>query len=87
MKRTRLKPMSDKQRRRMEEYRSKRKTYMKFNTVCEVKGCSSKPKDIHHKDGRGSNTNNMNTWMAVCRPCHNEIHANPSWAREKGYLV
>jgi hypothetical protein len=29
----------------------------------------------------------MATFMAVCRPCHNKIHDNPAWARDKGYLI
>lgn len=43
--------------------------------------------DIHHKAKRGKNYLNTDTWMAVCRTAHQRIHANPSWAREKGYLT
>ena len=54
--------------------------------------------DLHHKSSRkGSSLNdkgemernltNKATFMAVCRQCHNWIHANPKQAREKGWLT
>jgi hypothetical protein len=42
--------------------------------------------DIHHIEGRGKNYLAVDTWMAVSRHWHNEIHNNPKWAREQGYL-
>ena len=93
MKRTRLKPMSSKKKAQAEEYRILKRDYMKYHPDCEVEKCSNKAEDIHHKEGRGSKTNDTATWMAVCRRCHERIHAGanegygPSWAREKGYLV
>ncbi len=43
--------------------------------------------DVHHKDKRGKNLNEVDTWLSVCRTCHDKIHREPSWAREKGFLV
>jgi hypothetical protein len=44
--------------------------------------------EIHHKAGRtGTNYLDESTWLAVCRQSHERIHNNPSWARERGYLV
>lgn len=43
--------------------------------------------DVHHKAGRlGGNLLNTTTWMAVCRSCHDWIHAHPSDARKLGLL-
>ena len=54
---------------------------------CEVEGCICLATEVHHKAGRGKNLNNVATWMAVCRPHHEKIHRNPSWARAHNYLT
>lgn len=87
MKRTPLKRVSSKQRKRLAEYSKLRKEYFKEHPMCECEGCNKRAEDIHHMAGRGRNTNKVETWMAVCRKCHDRIHANPSWARKVGYLV
>ena len=93
MKRTRLKPISDKNKARAEKYRRLKRSYMRYHPDCEVEKCSNKSEEVHHKKGRGSKTNDTATWMAVCRRCHHRIHFGsnegygPAWAREKGYLV
>lgn len=46
----------------------------------------AKSTDVHHIAGRGINYLNEDTWLATCRPCHDRIHREPIWAREKGYL-
>ena len=43
--------------------------------------------EIHHKEKRGKNLCNVETFLAVCRDSHNDIHRMPSWARANGYLV
>lgn len=44
--------------------------------------------DIHHTKGRtGTNYLDETTWLAVSREMHERIHNNPSWARERGYLL
>jgi hypothetical protein len=43
--------------------------------------------DIHHTAKRtGPNYLDTSTWLAVSREAHERIHANPSWAREMGFL-
>jgi len=42
--------------------------------------------DIHHKERRGKNLNNEETWMPLCRACHQKVESNGKWARENGYL-
>lgn len=53
--------------------------------MCEVCGKRSS-QDVHHKAGRGKNYLLEDTWLAVCRACHEEIHRHPAWARKEGWL-
>ena len=85
LKRTALSPVSKKQQKKLREYSKLRKEYLEEHPLCEC-GCGRKSRDIHHKAGRGSNLNRVETWMAVCRPCHDEIHACPSVARKRGWI-
>ena len=91
MKRTPLRRISTKKRKQNEEYTKLRKAYLEEHPVCKV--CESAPStEIHHMRGRGSRTNDVSTWLSVCRSCHYKIHygANhgygPKWAREHGFL-
>tara|TARA_R110000868_G_scaffold93805_2_gene259384 strand:+ start:5583 stop:5972 length:390 start_codon:yes stop_codon:yes gene_type:complete len=44
--------------------------------------------DVHHKAGRtGTNYLDEQTWLAVSRQEHEWIHAHPSEARKRGWLV
>lgn len=43
--------------------------------------------EVHHKARRGKNYLNTDTWLAVSRKNHVRLHENPSWARERGYLL
>lgn len=81
----RLNPVSKKHKVELAEYSKKRKVYLLCNPHCEI--CGVMATDIHHKARRGKNLNNEETWMPVCRPCHNYIESNGKWAREKGYLI
>lgn len=55
--------------------------------MVEAEGCP-KSCDVHHKAGRtGGNYLAESTWMAVSRDAHDWIHANPSEARRRGWLV
>lgn len=79
-------PVSQKRLVELAEYRVVREDYMKAHPECEV--CGEESIEIHHKNGR---TNQRLTddefFLAVCRGCHNFIHANPVEAREEGYLI
>lgn len=87
VKRTRLKPISDKRKAQLREYREVRRNFIKSNPVCEV--CQRRRTwDIHHKAGRvGKRLLDQFYWLAVCRPCHDRIHDEPRWARETGFLI
>ena len=80
-----LKAFSNRKREENEKYKVARNLYFTNQPDCEVCGCPAT--DIHHKAKRGKNLYNMETFMAVCRLCHNKIHDNPAWARELGYLI
>lgn len=83
---TRLRPASKKRAAALKEYYVLRLSYLRLHPACEI--CHVAPStDIHHKAGRGPNLNKTETWLAACRPCHERVHHNPSWAREKNYLT
>jgi hypothetical protein len=47
--------------------------------------CGRIATDVHHMKGRlGGNYLDDNTWLPVCRECHDWIHAHPREARELG---
>jgi len=57
---------------------------------CEVNayGCRMKGVHLHHRlmrsQGGGHDAGNL---LNVCRPCHDLIHAEPTWAYERGWLL
>ena len=73
------------------EYAKLRQRYLTENPLCmvNVNGCMHNATDIHHKFA-GSNRDAFylvqSTWLAVCRNCHDWIHANPANARTMGWL-
>lgn len=71
------------------EYSLLRMKYLVKHSKCEAKlsVCTRHATDIHHKAGRGINTNNVDTFMAICRACHSYLHLNVQFAREKGWLI
>jgi len=66
-------------------YSLRAKRFKDEHPVCEVCGVR-RTNDVHHKEKRGKNTMREDTWLAVCRRCHREIHNNPSAARAAGWL-
>lgn len=71
----------------MRLYGEKRKAFLKLYPVCHVCG-KKKSVDVHHMRGRlGGALLDDATWAAVCRICHDHIHAHPSEARAKGWLL
>lgn len=85
LKRTRLSPVSDKRKKEMTIYSALRKELLDANPICQI--CDkAKSTDCHHKAKRGKNYTNAETFMALCRGCHDRVEQNLSWARENGYL-
>ena len=90
MRRSPLRRVSKKRQAMLKEYGPLRRKFLQDHSECAC--CHEAPAtQIHHrgKPGqmkRGSNTNNTETWLAVCAPCHDRIERNKGWARENGYL-
>jgi len=87
MKRTRLKPVSNKRASRLKIYYPLAKEYKKLHPTCEV--CKKRPTvDVHHKKGRyGSLLNMVEFWLPVCRACHDWIHRDPCESKKQGYKL
>lgn len=68
-----------------------RRKFMEEKPMCEagLSCCNGPSTDVHHKNA-GSNRSEyylvVETWLAVCRPCHDYIHTHPKEARELGLL-
>jgi hypothetical protein len=83
---TPLRRVSQKRAKEAKEYMKLRKEFLEKLPICEV--CTKrKATDVHHKDKRGKNYLEVDTWLSVCRKCHTNIHENPSWARANNYLI
>ena len=68
-------------------YSKLRYKFMEENPMCEaaLHCCNGGATDVHHKKGRGQYYLIVNTWLSVCRPCHNYIEEHPEEAIELGY--
>ena len=88
---TPIKRVSKKKQALDKQYYELRKVFLALHPLCQVsKDLGEVPvrqaTDIHHVCGRGKNYLAVNTWMAVSRHWHNEIHNKPKWAKAQGYL-
>ena len=83
--------VSSKKKKKDQEYLKLRERYLTENPLCMVKvnGCSHGATDVHHTFA-GANRDAFylvqSTWKAVCRNCHDWIHANPAEARTMNWL-
>ena len=83
--------VSSKRKQKDAEYLKLRDKYLANYDLCMVvvSGCSHKATDVHHTYA-GSNREAFylvqSTWKAVCRNCHDWIHAHPQEARVMGWL-
>jgi hypothetical protein len=85
VKRSRINKISTKHRKALAEYKNVRKEYLLASPYCE--NCGIEATDIHHKARRGPNLCKKETFMSVCRTCHQKIHDCPAWAKENKYLI
>ena len=87
LKRTSLRRISKKRSADLRVYTKTRKEYLLANPTCEC--CHVAPaEDIHHRAKRtGDNFLKEETWMGVCRSCHEWIHNHATIARAQGYLI
>jgi hypothetical protein len=50
--------------------------------------CSSgNATDIHHRMRRREGGHSLSVCILLCRTDHEKVHANPTWARERGLIV
>jgi len=83
---TPLRRVSKRRSEEMKEYSKKRTEFLTELPICEV--CmKATATDVHHKAGRGKHYLDEETWLSTCRSCHDRIHREPIWAREKGFLI
>lgn len=68
--------VSEKRKEANKEYAILRDEYLDSHPTCEVMllGCEKTAIEIHHVAGRGNNLNDVSTFKATCRYCHNQIH-------------
>lgn len=77
---------------RYRQYSADRISYLKANRRClgqqlvPIDGeCKTWATDVHHKRGRtGEDLLDQDHWVALCRPCHTWVEANPAAARALG---
>lgn len=71
-----LQKFSEKMKVKLKTYRELRKEYLIGHPLCLAKlaGCTKKAVDVHHLSGRGSKLNVEETFLAVCRNCHDVLH-------------
>lgn len=71
------------------EYSKLRKTWLTDHPMCQAKinRCTLRSTDVHHKKGRGKHLLDVNTWLSVCRNCHNWIETHPEDAKELGFSI
>lgn len=79
-----IKKFSNKTRKQVAQYMELRDIFLKDFPLCAANliGCTKIATDIHHMQGRGINLLKTDTWIAVCRNCHNWIESHPREAKE-----
>lgn len=83
-------PISEKQKKRLAEYRIVRDAYMANHKWCEAKlnGCTSIATDLHHKAGKvGKLLTDSRYFCALCRNCHSYLEVNPAEAKKLGFSL
>jgi hypothetical protein len=82
-----LRRVSAKRKGQNEVYKDVREKFLTNNPICQVCRCKM-ASQVHHRRGRfGDRLNEVEFFLAVCFECHHEIHHNPAWAYERGYMV
>lgn len=83
-----IKPVSDKQKKRLAEYRVARDEYFKEHPVCEYPNCTSKDVTLHHRAGRtGDKLTDKAFFMSLCMKHHREVEDGGEWVYEQGFKL
>lgn len=69
-----------------QDYSKLRVVFLKENPLCKAKlmGCTGVATDVHHKRGRGVYLLRTDTWVALCRTCHQRVETHPDEAKALG---
>jgi hypothetical protein len=90
LKKTPLRKVSPKLSKELKRYYVLREKFLRENPECMAGMsicCREESTQVHHKARRGKNLNKIETWMAVCGPCHEWIESHANTARELGWLL
>lgn len=83
----RLRNASPKRQGEYNKYSKAKNAYLALHPQCE-RCKSQKATDLHHKTGRvGQWLCRYEYFAALCRNCHNWIHANGKEARRLGWII
>ena len=87
----RLPKVSAKQKVKNEEYNALKPAFFEENPNCKRcadKGLERPANDPHHTGGRtGKRLADFSKIIALCRQCHDWVHANPREAMKAGYKI
>ena len=68
-------------------YRERVKVWLGQFHFCEWEGCTNKPTECHHRNGRrGKLLLFEDYWFALCQHHHRDVHDNPAEGRRRGLL-
>ncbi len=55
---------------------------------CELPDCTNLAQHPHHRLRRAQGGHDtLGNLLAVCFDCHRQIHDNPAWAYDQGYMI
>lgn len=78
-----IKKVSDRQIKRISQYRNVRDIFLKENPVCQFPNCKSENVELHHASGRvGNLLVDKKHFKALCREHHNWVELHPNKAKE-----
>jgi hypothetical protein len=88
VKRSFIKPISDKKAIELKEYRIVRDAYLKANPVCLYPNCANRDVQLHHAKGRvGSLLGDVKYFRSLCDTHHKFCELNPDKAKELGLSI
>jgi hypothetical protein len=93
MKRTSIRPVSAKRRKRDAPYaRQRAAAFDRADGLCEAPehadGCTGRAEQTHHREGRNvADPHHLDNLVCLSERCHARVHLEPLWAYELGLSV
>lgn len=80
---------SDKQLKKLAEYRPLRDKYLREHPYCEIQapGCTNVTTELHHKKPRRFHLCDVEVFCASCRNCNDFVEREHEWARQNGFKI